>query len=104
MKKYHHLAVCKNAFAKEDLVVLSVDIGESKQEVETFLKKVPAGFPVLLNPDGSTVKPWKVIAFPTTFVIDRDSKIQLAYFGGLKWDNPDVVARLQELVKQKQNQ
>ncbi|MCG6937387.1 MAG: TlpA family protein disulfide reductase [Gammaproteobacteria bacterium] len=92
----------QKAFSKEDLVVLSVDIGESKKEVENFLQQAPAEFPVLLDPDGSMVKPWKVIALPMTFVIDRNGMIQLAYFGGLQWDNPDVVAQLQKLVQQKQ--
>ena len=88
----------QQAFAEDDLVVLSVDIGESKKEVQAFLQQVPADFPVLLNPDGSTVKQWKVIAFPTTFIIDRDGIIKLAYFGGLEWDNPNVVRQLQGLV------
>lgn len=90
----------QQAFSDDDLVVLSVDIGESRKEVEAFLLQVPADFPVLLNPDGTTVKQWKIIAFPTTFVIDRDGVIKLAYFGGLEWDNPDVVQQLQGLVKQ----
>jgi len=89
----------QKAFSKEDLIVLSVDIGENKNDVETFLKQVPADFPVLLNPDGSTVKQWKIIAFPTTFIIDRQGDIRLAYFGGLVWDNPDVIKQLQAVVR-----
>jgi thiol-disulfide isomerase/thioredoxin len=88
----------QKAFSKDDLVVLSVDIGESKKEVQAFLQQVPADFPVLLDPDGSTVEQWKVIAFPTTFVIGRDGIIKLAYFGGLEWDNPSVVSQIQELA------
>ena len=88
----------QQAFSKDELVVLSVDIGESKQELQAFLQQVPADFPVLLNPDGTTVKQWKVIAFPTTFVIDSDGIIKLAYYGGLEWDNPNVVQQLQGLV------
>jgi len=90
----------QQAFSEDDLVVLSVDIGESKKEVQAFLQQVPADFPVLLDPEGSTVKQWKVIAFPTTFVIGRDGIIRLAYFGGLEWDNLNVVSQIQELVNQ----
>jgi thiol-disulfide isomerase/thioredoxin len=89
----------QKAFSKDDLHVLSVDIGESKDDIATFLQKVPADFPVLLNPDGSTVKQWKIVAFPTTFIINRDGIIELAYFGGLEWDNPDVVKQLQSVVE-----
>jgi thiol-disulfide isomerase/thioredoxin len=89
----------QQAFPDDDLVVLSVDIGEQMEEVETFLQRVPADFPVLLNPGGSTVKQWKIIAFPTTFIIDKQGIIKLAYFGGLEWDKPSVVKQLQKLTQ-----
>lgn len=98
VKEIPSLGRLQQAFSEEDLVVLSVDIGESRNEVEAFLQQVPADFPVLLNPDGTTVKQWKIIAFPTTFVIDRNGTIKLAYYGGLEWDNPNVVKQLQAVV------
>jgi len=98
VKEIPSLGRLQHAFSEEDLVVLSVDVGESKNEVEKFLQQVPADFPVLLNQDGTTVKQWKIIAFPTTFVIDRNGSIRLAYFGGLEWDNPNVVKQLQGVV------
>ena len=90
----------QEAFSKDDLVVLSVNNGESKKDVQAFLLQVHAHLPVLLDPDGTTVKQWKVIAFPMTFVIGRDGIIKLAYFGGLEWDKPNVVTQIQELVNQ----
>jgi thiol-disulfide isomerase/thioredoxin len=99
VKEIPSLGRLQKAFSKKDLLVLSVAIGESKQQVESFLKQFPADFPVLLDSDGITVKPWKIIAFPTTFVIDQQGIIQLAYFGGLEWDNPAVVTQLQALLK-----
>jgi len=89
----------QQAFPDDDLVVLSVDIGEQKDEVEMFLQQVPADFPVLLNPGGSTVKHCKILAFPTTFIIDRQGIIKLAYFGGLAWDQPSIVKQLQGLTQ-----
>lgn len=93
----------QKSFSKNDLVVLSVTTGESKKEINAFLKNVPADFPVLLTPDGSTIKQWKIIAFPTTFVIDQQREIQLAYFGGLGWDEPGVIKQLQSMVNSFQN-
>lgn len=89
----------QQAFSNDDLVVLSVDIGENKKDVQAFLQQVSAAFPVLLNPDGSTVKQWNIIAFPTTFIIDAHGTIRLAYYGWLEWDKPDIVEQLRELVK-----
>ena len=86
-------------FSKDDLTVISVDVGEEKARVQEFLKKVPARYPVMLDPEGITVSEWKLRAFPTTFVIDTQGRIGLAYFGGLEWDSPEIVEQLRGLLK-----
>jgi thiol-disulfide isomerase/thioredoxin len=102
VKEIPSLGRLQKTFSKKELLVLSVDIGENKKDIETFLEQVPADFPVLLNPDGSTVKQWKIIAFPTTFVINQQGTIELAYYGAREWDEPNIVAQLQSLVKRLQ--
>ena len=88
----------QDAFSKDELVVLSVDIGEKQEDIDRFLSRIPADFPVLIDSEGDTVKQWKIIAFPTTFVIDREGIIRLAYYGGLEWDTPEVIQQLQSLL------
>ncbi len=104
VKEIPSLGRLQKAFSKNELVVLSVDVGENKKEVEKFLNRIPADFPVLLDPDGSTVKQWKIAAFPTTFVIDPKGEIKLSYFGGLEWDAPDIVAQLRKLIPPSQEE
>jgi thiol-disulfide isomerase/thioredoxin len=86
-------------FPTEEFSIVSVDVGDQKKQVEQFLKKVPAEYPVMLDSEGRTVHDWNLRAFPTTFVIDRQGIIRLAYFGGLQWDAPEVVKQLRELVE-----
>jgi peroxiredoxin len=52
----------------------------------------------MLDPDGKTVRDWNLRAFPTTFVIDPQGRISLAYFGGLEWDAPEVVEQLRDML------
>lgn len=99
VKEIPSLGRLQDKFSKDDFVVLSVDMGETKEEVETFLEKVPADYPVMLDPDGTLVKDWKLRAFPTTFVLDAEGYIRLAYFGGLEWDEQPVVDTLVEHMK-----
>lgn len=87
-------------FAQRPFQVLSVDVGESREAVEAFLRRVPARFPVLLDPQGSTVKAWDIRAFPTTFLLDARGRIRYAYFGGLEWDRPEVVATVEALLRE----
>ncbi|OOZ37664.1 redoxin domain-containing protein [Solemya velesiana gill symbiont] len=85
----------------KNAVVLSVDVGESIERVEAFLKKIPAAFPVLLDPEGSTVQQWNIRAFPTTFLIDQRGLIRYAYFGGLEWDAPEVIRLVKNMLDER---
>lgn len=80
--------------------VVSVDVGEEAAQVNKFLKRIPADFPVLLDPEGSTTGPWKIRAFPTSFLIDRSGRLRYGYFGGLKWDSDEVVELITSLLEE----
>lgn len=81
-------------FPSDAFSILSVDIGEEAADVEDFLQTIKAEYPVMLDPNGSRVKDWKLRAFPTTFVLDTEGYIRMAYFGGLAWDDDSVVQTL----------
>ncbi len=91
IKEIPSLGKLQDKFPKKKFVVLSVDIGEEAKDVKAFLENVPADYPVMLDPDNTSVQAWKLHAFPSTFLIDREGYIRFAYFGGLEWDEPEVV-------------
>ncbi|MET0094516.1 MAG: TlpA disulfide reductase family protein, partial [Sedimenticola sp.] len=100
VKEIPSLGRLKRKLSDRAVAVLSVDVGESVERVEAFLKKVPADFPVMLDPEGATVKTWKLRAFPTTFLIDGEGRIRYAYFGGLEWDTPEVVTLIEKILEE----
>ncbi|MET0046301.1 MAG: TlpA disulfide reductase family protein [Sedimenticola sp.] len=100
VKEIPSLGRLKRKLSDRAVAVLSVDVGESVERVEAFLKKVPADFPVMLDPEGATVKAWKLRAFPTTFLIDGEGRIRYAYFGGLEWDTPEVVTLIEKILEE----
>ncbi|MGD8570725.1 MAG: TlpA disulfide reductase family protein, partial [Gammaproteobacteria bacterium] len=82
-------------------VIVGVNIAERKPVVEAFLRnKVHVDFPILLDTDGSTMRQWNVMAFPTSFVIDKDGRIRYALFGSIDWDTPDIMNKIRLLVKE----
>lgn len=85
-------------FERADFTVLAIDIGEEPVQVRRFLERVPAEFPVLLDRTGATVKPWRIRAFPTTFIVDREGRVRYSYFGALEWDTPEVIAIIEALL------
>lgn len=80
--------------------ILAVNIGEETNTVKKFLSKMDIKFPVLSDPLAESVEPWKLIAFPSSFVIDKHGTIRYGLFGGLEWDNKEVQQIIQKLLKE----
>ena len=77
--------------------VLAVNIGEDQKTVSDFLKPMNINFPVLFDPDGKAVKPWNLVAFPSSFLVDKKGNIRYGLFGGIEWDNDEVVGIINKL-------
>ncbi|MDH5230948.1 MAG: TlpA family protein disulfide reductase [Gammaproteobacteria bacterium] len=78
--------------------LISIDYGESAEQINKFMQQVSVDFPVLLDPDGSTAGQWKVVSFPSTFVIGTDGKIKYGVNAAIHWDTEEVVSKLNALL------
>mgnify|MGYP000978751971 CR=1 FL=1 len=78
--------------------LMGVNEGESPDEIRAFLTQIPVNFPILLDSEGAFLKPWKVFAFPTSYVIDKQGRLRLGLFGSIEWDSPEAVAQLELLL------
>jgi peroxiredoxin len=87
--------------AGKPFTILAVDMAEEAADIEAFLAKhqIKVDFPLLLDPDGEVVEQWMISAVPTTFILDRSGTIRYALYGGLEWDNDEVIATLDGLMK-----
>jgi len=77
--------------------IVTVNMAESKDQVQQFLDEVPVDFPVLLDSDGSTLSQWKVFAAPANFILDKNGKIIYTLYGAIEWDSEDMVEKLSAL-------
>jgi peroxiredoxin len=69
---------------KTDLIVLSVNIAESKGEVSEFVRQKGLIYPVLMDRDASvTRKKYGVYIVPTLFIIGKDGVIKEKIYGYL---------------------
>ncbi len=78
--------------------VIAVNIGESAQDIKQFMQAIPVNFDILLDPHGEAVREWKVYAYPSNYLIDRQGKIRYAYRGALQWDSPRIVQTIESLL------
>jgi thiol-disulfide isomerase/thioredoxin len=83
--------------------LISVNYAESAKDIIAFLKMVDVDFPVLIDPGGELTGKWKVVAFPSTFVIGPDGKIHYGVNAGIHWDTKDVIQQLNKLLPTPKN-
>jgi thiol-disulfide isomerase/thioredoxin len=89
-------------FGGQAFEILAVNMAEDKKTVRAFLReKVKVKFPILMDLDGQTLKRWRVFAFPTSYVIDKQGKIRLALFGAIDWMQKEVLQQLAVLIQEK---
>jgi thiol-disulfide isomerase/thioredoxin len=84
-------------FPPSELVVLLVNVVESRERVRPFLAELDVKLPVLLDEDGVTSRAWKVVGLPTSFVVGSDGRIRAYFVGELDWTRDDVVRALEAL-------
>ncbi|MDT8404933.1 TlpA disulfide reductase family protein [Sulfuriflexus sp.] len=88
----------RQAMQGKDFELVSIDYTEDKQDIEKFLQRVNVDFPVLLDSDGKVAASWGVLVFPSTFVIGPDGRIHYGVNGGIIWDSPEVIRKLNGLL------
>ena len=80
------------------LVVLAINIEESKAKVAAWVKAKHVSFPVALDPDGAVTGRYKVTATPTVFIVGRDGKLVGVANGTKEWTSPKGRALLDALL------
>jgi thiol-disulfide isomerase/thioredoxin len=68
-------------FEKKGLAPFSVNVGQQRDAVESYLGKLRPTYPILLDTDSSTAKTFGVTGIPTTFITDRNGIIRYKILG-----------------------
>lgn len=81
--------------------IFAVNIGEDDDTVFSFLGTVEPSpnFPMLFDPEGSSMKNWQVRGLPTTYIIDKSGSITYRAVGGREFDHPDIQSILLNLTR-----
>ncbi len=88
----------KRRLAGRPFEILGVDIGESPADVRRFLRRFDIDYPILIDQNASSIAPWRVYAYPSSFLIDAEGRISHAYRGGLAWDSEPIVHIIEQQI------
>ncbi len=78
---------------EKNLVLLTVDLGETLNVVKSFMNTHNYNFPVLLDTDEKVSKNYLINVVPQTFIIGRDDKIKSRIIGKMDYH------KLSELIR-----
>jgi peroxiredoxin len=73
-----------NKFKNKGFVVLAVNVGQPREEVEGFLAGMTITYPVLLDLYSVTAKKYGFVSSPATFIIDKNGVVKEYFSGEIK--------------------
>jgi len=68
-------------YRKRGLVVIAVNVGQRKNDVQSFLKGLKIAYPILLDTDGKASIRYEAMRVPKTFILDRNGVIRYKIVG-----------------------
>ena len=85
-------------YQDDGLVILAINNSESIDTIQAFMTEKNLDFPVLLDSDFSATLAYKQNAFPTTFFIDREGRIQHTEIGG-SMSEAFIASKVSQIIK-----
>jgi len=70
-----------NEHAKDGLMVIAVEAGDPKDQVQTYVDQFQMPFAVWLDPNGKSMGAFKSRSLPNSYVIDRTGTVRLMWTG-----------------------
>ena len=89
-------------FKDSPLVILGIDIKESKEAVLKSVRKNGVSYTNLLDTDGEMSAQYGVSSTPMKFLIDKQGNIVTAAMGYRDWGSDDFKALIQALISSEQ--
>ena len=70
----------------DDLLLLAINVGESKEVIEDFMDENNLNFTVLLDEDMHVAYDYGIRSFPTTIAINKKGEVVSGYIGMLTYE------------------
>lgn len=85
-------------YGRDGLVVVAVNVDHERADAERFMAALTPSFRIAFDPEGGMAERWHVRGMPTSFLIDRDGKIQLQHAGFRTRDREALAEQIRTLL------
>jgi thiol-disulfide isomerase/thioredoxin len=80
-ESFEFMGLLHTRYASRGLVIIAINVDESRAAMEEFLKEHPVNFHVVRDKTKSLVRAISIPAMPTSFVLDRSGKVHSIFQG-----------------------
>ena len=87
-------------FKDQNFAMVTINLQESASQVKEFFKEYKLTFTALLDANGEVGIRYKIYSIPTTFILDKESRIIARAVGPREWDSKESFALFGHLVDQ----
>ena len=71
---------------KDDLLLLAINVGENKEEIQEFIDENKLSFTVLLDEDMNVANTYGIRSYPTTIAVNKKGEVIGGYIGMLTYE------------------
>ena len=91
----------RNSLLRDDFEVLAINLDELSEDATRFLGNYPVDYPVLADPNHTTLPTYGVDVLPSSFLIDRQGHICTSHVGFKLAYKDTIEEEIRALVAQK---
>jgi thiol-disulfide isomerase/thioredoxin len=92
------LLLLARAFKDQPFTVLAVSVNDSPARLRQVFGAQQPAFTILLDSAGTAARSWGAMGFPTSYVLDAESRIRYSAEGPLAWDDLEVAKQIVALL------
>ncbi len=81
-------------------VLLGVNVEEDSSKAGELLREIPVTFPILYDNTNKVTKMYKVVAMPSTVMVDRDGNMRYLHRGYLPGYEAEYIKQIKELIRE----
>ena len=85
-------------YGHQGLVIIAVNVDQDKEAARQFLKENPANFKIGFDPEGGVAKSYQVRGMPSSYLIDRNGRLQSAHVGYRLKDKSALEEEVRKMV------
>jgi thiol-disulfide isomerase/thioredoxin len=99
-KSFPWMNAMHKKYAEDGLLVIGVNVDRDEKAAQKFLKKTPADFSIVYDPEGKLASQYKLEAMPSSFLFGRDGQLQDSHLGFRDGDGDRLEKMIVSLLHQ----